>query len=66
MKRVEQKKQKKVCIECRGRRALFRYRGVVKWDPHHTLCFRCWRGQTNRMRTLTAVAQQAFGYANAA
>ena len=29
---------KHVCRECESRRALFRYRGIVKWDRYHTLC----------------------------
>ena len=39
-----------LCVACRGRRALFRYRGVVKADADHTLCFRCFRALKNRLR----------------
>lgn len=41
---------KKICIDCQDRRARFRYRGVVKWDKEHKLCFACYRAQTNRFR----------------
>ena len=41
---------KKVCRGCERQRALFRYHGIVKWDRYHTLCFRCFRAQVNRMR----------------
>jgi hypothetical protein len=45
---------KYVCRECESRRALFRYRGIVKWDRYHTLCFQCYRKHVDRMRTTTA------------
>jgi len=32
---------KKLCLQCRNHRALSRYRGSVKRDAEHTLCFRC-------------------------
>jgi hypothetical protein len=39
-----------VCVSCRERRALFLYRGVVKADEDHTLCFRCYRRLRDRVR----------------
>jgi hypothetical protein len=39
-----------VCVSCRKRRALFLYRGVVKADADHTLCFKCFRALRDRMR----------------
>lgn len=42
--------QAHLCIWCRKRRALFRYRGAVRADRHHTLCFRCYRALRNRVR----------------
>lgn len=41
---------KHACRECESRRALFRYRGIVKWDRYHTLCFQCYRRQMDRLR----------------
>lgn len=41
---------KHVCRECECRRALFRYRGIVKWDRYHTLCFQCYRRHVDRLR----------------
>jgi hypothetical protein len=40
----------RLCVACRARRALFRYRGVVKADADHTLCFQCFRALKNRER----------------
>jgi hypothetical protein len=40
-----------LCVACRGRRALFRYHGVVKADADHTLCFRCFRALRNSLRS---------------
>lgn len=41
---------RKVCRGCERQRALFRYHGVVRWDRYHTLCFRCFRSQLDRLR----------------
>jgi len=44
---------KKACVDCRKRRALFRYHGgAVKWDHHHNLCFSCWRNLKNSCRSI--------------
>jgi hypothetical protein len=40
-----------LCVDCRERRARFRYRGVVKADADHTLCFRCFRALKNSLRS---------------
>ena len=38
------------CQSCRERRARFAYKGVVKADRDHTLCFQCYRSERNRRR----------------
>jgi hypothetical protein len=40
----------KLCQGCEGRKARFRYRGVVRADRDHTLCFECFRSQREQMR----------------
>ena len=40
------------CAACRSRRALFRYRGEVRADRDHTLCFECFRSQLNCIRAV--------------
>ena len=45
---------KKYCLVCRHRKALFRFRGIVKRDDDHKLCFQCYRSQLNRLRPLEA------------
>lgn len=45
-----------VCASCRERKARFRYRGEVRADRHHTLCFRCYRAARNRLRSLAMVS----------
>ena len=47
---------KHVCRECESRRALFRYRGIVKWDRYHTLCFQCYRRYLDRQRAASLAA----------
>jgi hypothetical protein len=47
---------KHVCRECESRRALFRYRGIVKWDRYHTLCFQCYRRHLDRQRAVMLAA----------
>ena len=51
----------RVCLACGERRPLFYYRGVVKADRDHSLCFECYRAEVNRLRArrLSAVAAGA-------
>ena len=39
-----------LCLGCRSQRARFRYRGRVRADRDHTLCFRCYRSLRDRVR----------------
>ena len=41
---------KHLCERCRDRKARFSYRGVVKADRGHTLCFACFRSERDRMQ----------------
>jgi hypothetical protein len=38
------------CRACEARPARFQYRGQVRADRQHELCFRCFRAAANRMR----------------
>ena len=40
----------KNCQSCQERKARFRYRGVVRADRDHTLCFECYRAERDRRR----------------
>lgn len=42
--------ERHVCLECRSHPARFQYRGEVRADRDHTLCFRCYRAELNRAR----------------
>lgn len=44
------KRSRKLCVSCQQRRSLFRFRGVVKRDDDHTLCFRCFRSLRDSVR----------------
>ncbi len=39
-----------VCRSCGCHPARFRYRGEVRADRDHNLCFRCYRAELNRQR----------------
>jgi hypothetical protein len=41
---------RKSCQSCQTRKARFRYRGVVRADRDHTLCFECFRAERDRRR----------------
>lgn len=41
---------KHLCVGCRERKARFRFRGLVKADRHHVLCFECFRSTRDRRR----------------
>ena len=42
--------ERHVCRGCGQHPARFRYRGQVRADRDHTLCFRCFRAEVNRAR----------------
>lgn len=44
------RRSRKTCQFCRARRARYRYRGAVRADRHHTLCFACFRAARERLR----------------
>ena len=39
-----------VCEHCSQRKARYQYRGVVRADRTHTLCFACFRSERDRQR----------------
>jgi hypothetical protein len=47
------KRSRKLCVSCQQRRALFRFRGIVKRDDDHKLCFRCFRSLSDSVRSRT-------------
>jgi hypothetical protein len=44
------KDRKNLCLEYGTHRALFRFRGKVKRDKEHTLCFRCFHSVSDAWR----------------
>ena len=46
----ESKQLKQLCQRCHERKARFQYRGVVRADRDHTLCFECFRSERDRQR----------------
>ncbi|MBM3779961.1 MAG: hypothetical protein FJW23_17280 [Acidimicrobiia bacterium] len=44
------KQQRRLCQDCRDRKARFRHRGAVRADRDHTLCFQCFRAERDRRR----------------
>lgn len=45
----------RLCQACGERRPRFSYRGAVRADRHHTLCFECYRAERNRLRARAAL-----------
>jgi len=56
MKQCEIKLLKKTCVLCHDRRARYRYRGRVRWNPQHNVCFQCRRSYLDRLRAAAAAA----------
>ena len=46
------KEARRLCQRCQDRKAKFQYRGQVRSDRDHTLCFECFRSQRNHHRAL--------------
>lgn len=47
----ESKEARRSCQACHDRKARFRFRGKVRADRDHVLCFACFRAQRDRHRT---------------
>lgn len=41
---------KRMCHGCGVHWARFQYRGRVRWDRRHDVCFRCWQSLMDRYR----------------
>jgi hypothetical protein len=48
--RHENRKARQMCQQCRDRKARFQYRGHVRADRDHSLCFECYRSERDRQR----------------
>jgi hypothetical protein len=46
------KRARQTCQSCRDRKARFRFRGAVRADRNHTLCFECYRSERERQRAM--------------
>jgi len=57
VQRVDHEARRKLCAACHQHRALFRYRGEVRYDRHHNLCVRCFRSAMDR-RAASLVAER--------
>ncbi len=57
----EFRRVRSLCQGCQERRARFRYRGEVRADRDHTLCFECFRSERDRRRA-TLLAEGAGGW----
>jgi len=55
----EMKRNRHACQSCRHRKARFSYRGSVRADRDHTLCFECYRSERERQRALLPLEAQA-------
>ena len=53
------------CLGCRAHPARFRYRGAVRADRDHNLCFRCYRAESNRLRARQMVEFAILAHAYA-
>ena len=42
--------ERHLCAACRERKARFQYRGAVRADRQHVLCFECFRSAQERLR----------------
>jgi hypothetical protein len=51
-----------VCLACQDRPAKFRYRGEVRADSDHNLCFQCYRAESNRLRARTLATSSEWSF----
>jgi hypothetical protein len=57
--RHENRKFRQMCQQCQDRKARFEYRGEVRADRDHTLCFECYRSERERQRARTVAWVQS-------
>ncbi len=57
----ESREVRRRCQGCQARRAKFRYRGEVRADRDHTLCFECFRSERDRRRATLLAELPAAG-----
>lgn len=55
----ESKRARHACQSCRHRKARFSYRGTVRADRDHTLCFECYRSERERQRSKLPLEAEA-------
>ena len=53
------RKSRHVCRRCLRHPARFQYRGEVRADRDHDLCFQCFRAEQNRQRARLMAAWRA-------
>lgn len=49
-RRRRSRANERLCARCKQRRAKYQYRGHVRADRQHVLCFRCFRSERERIR----------------
>ena len=57
----ESKRTRYACQSCRDRKARFSYRGSVRADRDHTLCFECYRAGRERRQATLPLSVSAAG-----
>jgi hypothetical protein len=62
--RHEDRKARQMCERCRDRKARFQYRGQVRADREHTLCFECYRSERDRQHAHRLSAIDPSGLAS--
>ena len=55
----ESKHIRRRCQSCRRRKARFQYRGLVRADRDHTLCFECYRALRDQRRAQGLTEQRS-------
>ena len=56
---------RRACQECHERKARFRYRGRVRADRDHVLCFECYRSERQRGRARKLAGCRSLSYISA-
>ena len=60
MKETLVRPRRHACRQCGCRHARFAYRGAVKWDRFHELCFRCYRSLVDAQKARGLVAASVW------
>ena len=55
----KQRHSRHLCVNCKSRKALYKFRGRVRARADHDMCLQCWRSVVDMQRMILAMDELA-------